>query len=290
MSLTRQQIITHRGLVPSRKNFFPESSYEAFENLLARGFGIEFDPNFVKDGIVVSHDANLKRITEGRDNREFKDLTVAEITDIKYGKQKKGRTPTFDELMALIRKSKSKVNALHLKGKFQEDRYIDRLVDVLKKHGDVLSKIFIFDAKPEVARFLKNKIPKLTLAPSVSHPFDIKRYNKAVLGTLVSVSNAIDFKKEGIYDWVWLDEWDLTGENGTKKSLLNKKVFDSLKKVGYKIALVTPELHGTSPGLLGREAHQDAENKEKLFSRMKKIIALNPDAICTDYPEEALKL
>ena len=290
MHLTRQQVFTHRGLEPSKKNFFPESSHEAFEDQLLRGFGIEFDPNFVKDGIVVSHDADLKRITNGKDQRDFKVLTTTEITTIKYGYKNQGRTPTFDELINLIRKSQSTINALHLKGKFQDEHYLEILIEALQKNNDVLSKILIFDAKPDVSRYLKKKIPTLIIAPSVSHPYDIKRYNKAVLGTLISVDDAIKYKREGIYDWVWLDEWDLTGENGTDKSLLNKDVFNTLRKAGLKISLVTPELHGTSPGLLGGEAHQDAENIDRLFSRIKQIISLEPDAICTDYPEEVLRL
>jgi len=62
--MNRSQILTHRGLEPSKPDFFPESSIEAFINQLHRGFGIEFDPNFVKDGIVINHDSNLKRITK----------------------------------------------------------------------------------------------------------------------------------------------------------------------------------------------------------------------------------
>ena len=59
-----------------------------------------------------------------------------------------------------------------------------------------------------------------------------------------------------------------------------------LSQEGYKIALVTPELHGTSPGLYGGESHKDAKDKETLFKRIKEILSLKPDAVCTDYPEE----
>lgn len=290
MSLTRSQVFTHRGLEPSRENFYPESSYESFENQLSRGFGIEFDPNFVKDGIVISHDTTLKRITSGKDLREFKDLEVQEVTKIRYGATKQGRTPTFDELMDLIRMSKSTLNALHLKGKFQRTEYLDLLIDALKKNSDTLSRLLIFDAKPETARYLKNSISNLIIAPSVSHPYDIIRFNTAVLGTLITVEDAIKYKTEGLYDWVWLDEWDLSDENDKEKTLLNEEIFRKIKQAGLKISLVTPELHGTSPGLLGGEAHPDAENMEKLFRRIKEIVALEPDAVCTDYPEEVLAL
>lgn len=290
MSLTRSQIFTHRGLEPSQKSFYPESSYEAFENQLSRGFGIEFDPNFVKDGIVISHDTTLKRITGGKDLRELKNLEVREVTEIRYGAVKHGRIPTFDELMNLIRKSKSVLNALHLKGKFQDEHSLEILIEALKTNSDVLPKLLIFDAKPETARFLKSSISTLIISPSVSHPYDITRFNTAVIGTLISVEDTIRYKNEGLYEWVWLDEWDLSDKNGGKKSLLNEEIFTKLKEHDLKIALATPELHGTSPGLLGGEAHPDAENKEKLFTRIKRIISLNPDAICTDYPEEILTL
>ena len=284
--LRQDQILTHRGLEPSKPNFYPESSFEAFQDQLHQGFGLEFDPNFVKDGIVINHDATLKRITNGTDTRDFHNVSVTEATNIQYRTTTKGRMPTFDELMELIAKSPSKINALHLKGKFQTQAYLDRLVDALDKYEHVWGKILIFDAKPETAKYLQTKGIKTHYAPSVAHAFDIKRYNGAVLGTLISVEDALKYKQEGLYDWVWLDEWDRTDENGKDKTLYNKETFDILKHAGYKIALVTPELHGTSPGLLGGEAHPDAKDKDILFTRIQEIIALEPDAVCTDYPEE----
>ena len=35
----KDHIITHRGLEPSRSNYFSESSLEAFKDQLSRGFG-----------------------------------------------------------------------------------------------------------------------------------------------------------------------------------------------------------------------------------------------------------
>ncbi|MDE2025554.1 MAG: hypothetical protein KGJ07_03605 [Patescibacteria group bacterium] len=297
-------VFTHRGLQPSTSNFFPESSLEAFRDQLSRGFGLEFDPNFVKDGIVVSHDATLKRITDGRDARDFHNVTVKEITALRYRTKngdgtptQEGRIPTFDELLELINKSKSKINALHLKGKFQDSVYLERLVSALSRYPHLINKLVIFDAKPETARYLHNHLTplvnndqtKIHIAPSVAHQYDIKRYNNAVLGTLISVEDALKYRQEGLYDWVWLDEWDLADENNGKKTLYNKAVFETLKHAGFKIALVTPELHGTSPGLLGGEAHEDAASKERLFERIQEIIDLKPDAICTDYPNEAIQ-
>jgi len=284
-------IFSHRGLEPTRKDFYPESSYESFLSQAKRGFGLEFDPNFIRDEIVISHDSNLKRITKGKDERDFSELTINEIKNIRYGEYKKGRIATLDEILDLIReKGKGKINALHLKGKFQNHEKLNLLIGIFKKHQDIVNKILVFDLKPEAARHIKKNLSGIHLALSVAHPYDIKRYNQTVSNTLFSIEDALEYKKENIYDWVWLDEWDLADENNNKKRLYTKEVFEKLKNSGYKIALVTPELHGTSPGLLGAESHEDAKDKETLFRRIKEIINLNPDAVCTDYPKEVLKI
>jgi len=277
-------VITHRGLEPSNSDFYPESSYEAFKNHLSRGFGIEFDLSFIKNKrIVIAHDTTLTRITNGKDRRSLKELFPDEILKISLGK---GRLCFFEELMVLIRNSKC-INALHLKGTFQKQPDIDILIQHLNQYAaDLLGQLLIFDLKPETARYIKTKIPQVHLAPSVSHPYDIQRFNNAVYGTLSSVEEALQYKKGGLFDWVWLDEWDLTDKNDGTKKLYTPETFTVLRNAGYKIALVTPELHGTSPGLLGSEAHPDAIPQEKLFNRIKEILSLQPEAVCTDYPEE----
>lgn len=253
-------IITHRGLEPSNPDFFPESSFKAFQSHINRGFGIEFDLNFTKDGIVISHDIIPKHAD-----------------------------PTLPEIFNLIQQGSSvSVNALHFKSKFQTPDYIKRLVNILKQHSDVLTKTIIFDVKPETARIIKQELPAAQLAPSVAHEYDIARYSNAVSGTLISIPKTIKFKS--LYDWVWLDEWDLSGPGSTSKKFYTPNTFTSLRNAGYKIALVTPELHGTSPGLLGGESHPDAKPTERLMNRIKEIITLFPDAVCTDYPEEVRQL
>lgn len=284
--ITNTLIFTHRGLEPSNQNFHTESSLEAFKDHLGRGFGIEFDLNFAKDGAIIFHDSNLRRITEGKNNRDFKDLTISEIKDLALGVNK-NKIATFDEVLSLIQNNKSGKNALHLKGKYQEKAYLDILIDYLKKYPLAAEKILIFDMKPETAKYLKYNLPNIQLAPSVAHDFDIKRYNSCVSNTLISLNDALKYKNEGLYDWVWLDEWDTVDEAGTEKLLYTQENFDILRRAGYKISLVTPELHGTSPGLYGGESHKHSKDKENLFARIKEILALQPDAICTNYPEES---
>jgi len=280
-------IITHRGLEPSANNFPSESSFETFKNHLNRGFGIEFDANFTKDKkIVIFHDAGLERITKGEDKRLFADMPAKEIEAIRL--ENNGRLCFLDELLDAISGSNTNsISALHLKGGFQEPEFLDILLDYLQNAGKILSRIVIFDVKVETAKYLKAKLPELNLAPSVAHPYDIKRYNQATKGTLLSAEETIANKD--LFSWVWLDEWDLADENGRTKKFYTAETFDIFRKNGLKIALVTPELHGSSPGLLGGEAHPDAA-KERLFNRVQEIINLKPDALCTDYPKEVKKL
>ncbi|HLD97889.1 MAG TPA: glycerophosphodiester phosphodiesterase family protein [Candidatus Nanoarchaeia archaeon] len=281
-------ILTHRGLEPNGEKFFPESSYEAFKNHIERGFGLEFDPNFTKDGIIVFHDASLKRITDNKDVRLFSEVNTGEILKFKYGDKIDGRIPKFSEVLELIEKSNVELHALHLKGINQTKEKVDRLITEILEFPSVINKLLIFDVKSEIAEYIKSKIPEIKLAPSVAHEYDIKRYGSLIGNTLLSINQSKEYKK--LYDWVWLDEWDTLKEDGSDKKFYTKENFDILRKEGYNIALVTPELHGTSPGLLGGESHSDAGNKEKLFERIKEIIALKPDAICTDYPFEVLEL
>lgn len=133
-------------------------------------------------------------------------------------------------------------------------------------------------------------MPSILLAPSLAHEYDISRYNHVVNGTLLSTNDAIRYKRQGIYDWVWLDEWDTLDEHNKKKKFYTRETFDLLLQEGYKIALVTPELHASSPGLLGEESHSDAKNNTLLFERIRAIIKLMPRALCTDYPEEVCKM
>jgi glycerophosphoryl diester phosphodiesterase len=276
-------IITHRGLEPSADDFPSESSYEAFNNHLNRGYGIEFDAGLSKDGkIPIFHDAGLERITKGQDKRLFVDMTSEEIKAARLGKG--DRLCFLDELLNMIaRGNPDSVSALHLKGGFQEPAFLDILISYLRNAGEALSRMIIFDVKIETAKYLKSKMPELDLAPSVAHAYDIQRYNQAVKGTLLSVEEVL--VNRDFFSWVWLDEWDLADENSGAKKFYTAETFRALKNNGLKIALVTPELHGTSPGLLGGEAHPDAI-KERLFNRIQEIISLKPDAVCTDYPEE----
>lgn len=278
------QIITHRGLDPSRPGHPKESSLEAFLNQLKRGYGLEFDLQFTKDReIVINHSPNLASISGGQDERSFADLTESEIVSLSFDGC---HLASLETLLAMIDGSdKGGLNAIHLKYSWQSPEYLDIILEKLERAEIDFEHFVMFDVKIEAARYLKKKCPQLSLAPSVAHPFDIQRYNGAVGETLLSFDEVRS--NCALFDWVWLDEWDLADEGGRTKKLYTAETFDFFRRLGLKIALVTPELHRTSPGLLGGEAHADAETQERLFTRLAEILSLRPDAVCTDYPDQA---
>lgn len=274
-------ILTHRGLDPSRTEYFAESSYEAFRDQLARGFGLEFDVQFIADGgTVIFHDGDLRRISGGRDVRKVSEVSWRELSAQDLGGG--CRFTSLPEIFRLIRESEgSTLSALHLKHAWQTEKYLSTLLELMK--GTDVSRFIIFDLLPEAGAFLRSRRANLQLAPSVAHPYDKERYNGVVGGTLMAMEEVVQCR--GTFDWVWLDEWDRADRDGGSKTFYTKENMLLLRKLGFNVGLVSPELHRSSPGLLGGEAHADAANMETLRVRMADILALAPDIFCTDYPD-----
>lgn len=277
------QIITHRWLEPLNKSFhFMESSKEAFLNQLQRWFGLEFDINFSKDMVpFIFHDSSLERITSWNDRRKFIDLSIKDILsyDLYWNS-----FISFEKLLEEINNYRKiwKYSALHLKAKFQEKRYIDIILKILGDFKDIENKVCIFDLKIETAKYIKSKNKNLKLFASVSHKYDIDRYNVYTWNTLLSIDEFLS--NLNLYEWAWLDEWDRK-DKIWEKSLYNGENFNIIRNKNKLIWLVTPELHGKSPWLLWWEMHDDCRDLEILKSRFKEIINLKPDFICSDYLE-----
>lgn len=286
--ITKKRVITHRGLDPDMRNFYKESSLEAFDSHLKRGFaGIEFDPSPTLDGFIVVHDQTLDRLTMNKDKRKIGDLNTAEA--LRVLSFKNCRMGSLEELFNLIEENSQTMNVLHLKGYLQTPGIISRLTAILSKFPNISEKLLVFDVKKDTAKKLKSKLPALRILPSVAHDFDIQRFGELTGNTLINIDEAIEWRKEGLIDGIWADEWDRLGKDGEKK-LYTEKFFEKIKKLGMFSVVVSPELHRTSPGLYGNEIHEDARNFNSIDERVRDVNINGADYFCTDHPDRIASL
>lgn len=286
------RVLTHRGLEPLNERFpWHESSREAFADQLRRGFGLEFDPAVTADGkLIVLHDRTVSRLTRGRSDRNVAEMEWSELRRTVDGAFN-GTLITVGELFELIRNRRNErgsapdtLHALHLKGYLQSPAVLPLLVSLLQEHTDLLPVLVLFDLRPETAEVLRDRVPGLRTAASVSHPYDVTRFNSVVGGTLMTPDDLLGYGD--LYSWAWLDEWDLSGSGGTEKKLYTEETVGLLRARGYSVAFVSPELHATSPALYGGESHPDGSDLRRVEARAVELIRCAPEIICTDYPEQ----
>ena len=131
-----------------------ENSLTAFERAIERGYGIEIDVRFSKDGeLMVFHDATLNRVC-GIDKRVV-DLTCDELKEIKLGKTE-DTVPTFKEVLELVN---GRVPLLiEIKQDVGEGDVASATADALKEYkGEYLIQSF----NPLAVATFKKKMPRV---------------------------------------------------------------------------------------------------------------------------------
>lgn len=100
-SRNKLQIWGHRGC-RCGKGFPPENTIAAFKEAIRQGAnGIEFDLFLTADGkVVVFHDDTLSKLTNGRG--KTKQMTLAELKQLRVMGVTQEPIPTFEELLAAI--------------------------------------------------------------------------------------------------------------------------------------------------------------------------------------------
>ena len=277
------QLITHRGIDVVPGDFhgwtLQESRWESFSEQIRAGLGLEFDVRPLKDGqLAISHDSSLARIVPGC-KQPISSLTLSEFDAIQAPG---GRLCSLDELLSLIAESGRAISALHLKSHCHEPVILAKILEILAPRAESLKgRLLIFDATPRVAEQIVQKLPWLDLAASVAHTYDVLRYGALTGGTLLTPGQALDNRH--LYSWVWLDEWDTLDVDNGEKIFANRESVELFRNAGFKIAVVSPELHAASPALLGGEAHRDGTDEKKLINRWRQLSQLRVDALCTDH-------
>lgn len=277
-------MVTHRGidieLGEDPRGTAMESTRQAFECQIAKGFGLEFDlQQMADDQFLVTHDSDLRRFSEGRIKTSIKDLKATDIEAVSSGERS---LMGLESLLDLIAAKGQALSAMHLKSHVQNQKSLDVIIPLLKERQEGLKdRLLLFDVRPDIAAVLKRRLPLLQLAASIVHPFDQARYNKVTGNTLITMDEF--FSVSDRYDWAWMDEWDLQDKNGKTKSLINAENITRLKAAGFGVAVVSPELHATSPGLLGGEAHEVGKDSTRLKEWWIQCFPLGIDLLCSDH-------
>jgi hypothetical protein len=196
----------------------------------------------------------------------------------------KGISPTIvtlEEMLSVLALEGQGMNALHLKSDVQTDSRLGHIARLLTSCSILdAERLLVFDLAPSSAEYLKARIPTIEIFCSVSHSFDIQRYGPLTGSTLLSLDEFSKFRS--VFDGAWLDEWDLVGPGSSRKEFYNEATVSAIRDITKKIAIVAPELHATSPNLLGSEAHEDGLDGSRWLERIYSIKKLQPEFVCTD--------
>lgn len=279
-----KSLVTHRGIdIPLGSlvtEIIGESTWEAFYVQVKNGYGIEFDLQPMSDdGFAICHDQDLTRISGGLSTAFVSELDKSKLNTITL---QHGRLCELDELLNLLSKNSKSTSALHLKKACQNEVLLDLLIDKLVKFPNLINDhLILFDVTPIAARYLKKSIPNIDIAASVSDIYDVQRYGALTGGTLMTIDQVVEQSES--YSWVWLDEWDIRNPLGGTKSLVTRKTIKFLRENSFKIAVVSPELHATSPALYGDSIHEIGANPELLKSYWMDLADIDIDLLCTDH-------
>ena len=148
-------LIGHRGLL----GHAPENTMPALAACIELSMGFEFDLYSSRDDqIVIIHDGNLHRTTNGPD-RSVREFTVAELKRFDAGSwfdpAFKGVTiPTLDEVLAMVAREKRGPTMIALNVKQITPEGERQLVSLVAKHG-LLGDSFAFEQDDACSRRLK---------------------------------------------------------------------------------------------------------------------------------------
>jgi glycerophosphoryl diester phosphodiesterase len=151
-SESRPRVFGHRGAM----GYAPENTFASFERAIELGVDvIEIDVHLTADGeVVVIHDAELHRTTDGEGMVGQKTLTELKTLDagIGFAPEFAGqRIPTLGEMLAWAR-GKCVVDVEIKGGPWPYDGIEARVVDLIRKHEMVDQTIVISFHHPVVAR------------------------------------------------------------------------------------------------------------------------------------------
>lgn len=154
----KTEYTAHRGA----HTIAPENTVLATEEAAKHGYtAVEMDVRETKDKhFVLMHDDNINVTTTGSGNVEEMTLAQVEKVNLKtenYPKlsNKTIKIPTFEQEIKAIAKTDMGVNMDGSKGNWNEDYYVDSVVNTLKKYDVYDRTFFVLSDKPTRDKFMK---------------------------------------------------------------------------------------------------------------------------------------
>lgn len=169
------EIVAHRGSSADRPENTMASTRLAIE---AGATVVEVDVRTTKDGVLVlSHDATLERMTDGRGR--INDRTLAEIQELDAGakfnpKFAGERVPTLEQV---LRHCRDKID-LQFDLKERGEPYYRRIVEAIRVAGDS-RRIILAVRSLEQARWLRSLLPEVRQLGLIEKPGEIEAYAAA---------------------------------------------------------------------------------------------------------------
>jgi len=129
----------------------------------------------------------------------------------------------------------------------KEEGIEERLLSLLKKY-DIKNFFFLDQSFPFIIKYSKKGVKEIALRVSEFESLD----------TAISLS--------GLCNWIWVDCF--------KRLPINSSDIEELRKNGFKLCYVSPELQG-------RGTFEDIKG----YISELKLLGTSPDAVCTKFPE-----
>lgn len=161
------EVVAHRGGLP-------ENTLSAFKKALSNPEvgAIELDVQVSQDGeLFIMHDKTVDRTTSGKG--AVKDLTAAQMRELKTPKGGTEAVPTLDEVLALVAAAPGKRVLVEIKAPVPDETPA-KVLAALEKHGLAGRSVVISFDRPLVEAIRK-------LSPSQATGFLSKQFNQTVL-------------------------------------------------------------------------------------------------------------
>ena len=156
----RPWVFGHRGA----RHAAPENTLAAFELALEEGAdGIELDVRLDGDrSVVVLHDADLTRVTQGRDRRSVEAMTSAEVAEVDVGNGQ--RIPRLAEVLEWAERRGTRIN-VEIKSDVEHPAVlVSRVTRMLAARADSPRRILLSSFHPLIVAVCARRLPDVAVA------------------------------------------------------------------------------------------------------------------------------